>query len=53
MQHHIYVKGKMVAANPEPVKLTCRRCGYSWLYRGYKEFFATCPNCLRKVKIVR
>jgi len=30
--------------------LKCKRCGYSWEYRG-KLGFATCPNCLRKVEI--
>ena len=29
--------------------LKCKRCGYSWEYRG-KLGFATCPNCLRKVE---
>jgi len=51
MSKAIWVKGKKVQANPNPVKLTCPRCSYTWLYRGFNRFYATCPNCLRKVKV--
>jgi len=33
------------------MKLNCKRCGYGWDYRGKSKFYATCPRCLRKVKI--
>jgi DNA-directed RNA polymerase subunit RPC12/RpoP len=33
------------------VKLRCPHCGYIWDYRGKKMYYATCPNCLRKVNI--
>jgi len=26
-------------------------CGYEWDYNGKARFYATCPRCLRKVKI--
>jgi len=33
------------------VKLKCQNCGYEWNYNGDAEFYATCPNCMRKVNI--
>jgi predicted Zn-ribbon and HTH transcriptional regulator len=30
----------------------CGRCGYSWEYRGKSKYYATCPCCLRKVKMI-
>jgi len=33
------------------VKLRCPYCGYVWEYKGKKMYYATCPNCLRKVNI--
>jgi len=33
------------------VKLRCPHCGYVWEYKGKKMYYATCPNCLRKVNI--
>jgi len=32
-------------------RLRCYHCGYEWEYKGSSEFYATCPRCLRKVKI--
>lgn len=29
--------------------LKCPRCGYEWEYKGRLQF-ASCPNCLTKVK---
>jgi len=26
------------------VKIKCKRCGYTWDYKGNRNF-ATCPNC--------
>ncbi len=34
----------------KPINLKCR-CDYSWTYKGKNPFYATCPSCLRKVKI--
>jgi len=33
------------------MKLTCRRCEYSWKYKGTQKHQATCPGCGYKVKI--
>jgi DNA-directed RNA polymerase subunit RPC12/RpoP len=33
------------------IKLKCKKCGNEWEYNGQKEYWATCPNCLNKVKI--
>lgn len=33
------------------IKLICKRCKYDWEYKGSKDYYATCPNCLNKVKI--
>jgi predicted RNA-binding Zn-ribbon protein involved in translation (DUF1610 family) len=35
------------------VKLKCPKCGYVWDYKGRKQYYATCPNCFRKVNIAR
>ena len=36
------------------MKLKCqnKKCGYGWLYNGKEKFYATCPKCLYKVKIM-
>lgn len=34
-----------------PVKLTCKKCGHSWTYKGKNPYYATCTSCLTKVKI--
>jgi len=31
-------------------RVKCPRCGYVWEYRG-KLTVATCPNCLRKIRV--
>jgi len=35
------------------MKLKCNnpKCKYEWEYKGKQKFYATCPRCLRKVKI--
>jgi len=35
------------------MKMKCYHddCGYEWNYKGKAPFYATCPQCLRKVKI--
>jgi uncharacterized OB-fold protein len=35
------------------VKLKCPKCGYVWDYKGKKQYYATCPNCFRKVNIAK
>jgi uncharacterized Zn finger protein (UPF0148 family) len=35
------------------VKLKCPKCGYVWDYKGGKQYYATCPNCFRKVSIAK
>ncbi len=35
------------------MKLKCNnsKCNNEWDYNGKADFYATCPNCLRKVKL--
>ena len=33
--------------------LTCKRCGHTWDYKGKNEYYATCPYCMRKVKVLK
>jgi len=32
-------------------RLKCKNCGYEWVYHGKAEWWATCPRCLRKVRV--
>ncbi|MEM2282869.1 MAG: hypothetical protein QXH26_04960 [Candidatus Hadarchaeales archaeon] len=32
-------------------RIKCHICGYVWAYKGSGRFYATCPRCLRKVKL--
>ena len=34
-------------------KLTCSKCGYSWLYNGESKVFAYCPRCNHRIKVAR
>ena len=33
------------------IKCTKEDCKHEWNYKGKSKFYATCPNCYRKVKI--
>lgn len=33
------------------MKLNCKKCGHKWNYCGRSKYYATCPQCLRKVKV--
>jgi len=33
--------------------IKCDRCGKEWDYTGSNEFFATCPDCRKLVKLKR
>ena len=35
------------------IELVCRNCNYAWVYEGKSEYYATCPRCLRKVKVIK
>jgi len=35
----------------EGIKLTCKRCGYTWIYRGNSMYWTSCPRCRANVKI--
>ncbi len=37
------------------MKMKCyhKDCLYEWDYNGKAPFYATCPRCMRKVKITR
>ena len=32
-------------------KLKCRKCGYSWVYRGRRKVMVTCPDCRKTVDV--
>lgn len=32
-------------------KIICHNCGYSWIYKGGADTFASCPKCTYKVHI--
>ena len=34
---------------PKPMK--CHHCSYEWDYKGNAFYYATCPRCLRKIRI--
>ena len=34
------------------MQLKCKRCKYSWDYQGKNEYYATCPHCLAKVRVI-
>lgn len=33
------------------MNLKCNHCNYEWDYKGKSQYYATCPRCLRKVKV--
>jgi len=33
--------------------LKCNKCGWEWVYRGKRTFYTNCPNCYRKVRIIK
>ena len=33
------------------MKLKCQNCKYVWNYKGKSRYYASCPRCLRKVKV--
>jgi hypothetical protein len=35
------------------VRLKSPKCDYVWDYKGRKQYYATCPNCFRKINIVK
>ncbi len=35
------------------MKLLCVHCNYIWEYRGTNNFWATCPQCRYKVRIIQ
>lgn len=35
------------------MRLLCQNCGYKWDYLGLSVWYATCPRCLRKVKVIK
>ena len=34
-----------------PTPLECKKCGYSWTYRGKSPYFASCPYCRNSVNV--
>jgi ribosomal protein S27AE len=41
-----------VVAVVNVVRVKCGKCGYEWEYKG-GLLLATCPNCGRKVKVLK
>lgn len=33
--------------------LKCKRCEKEWDYKGKNEYYATCPRCLTKVRVIK
>lgn len=33
--------------------MKCKRCEYDWDYKGKSEWYATCPRCYNKVRIIK
>jgi len=44
---------ELVISGSSMIKLRCPKCGYVWEYRGRGLYYATCPQCLRKVSIAK
>jgi len=32
-------------------KIICKHCKNEWMYKGKQKYYATCPNCMYKVKL--
>ena len=37
---------------PLGCSLTCKRCKHKWSYKGKSKYYATCPCCYNKVRIL-
>ena len=33
--------------------LKCKRCKTVWDYKGKNKYYATCPHCLNKVRVIQ
>ena len=33
--------------------LSCKKCSNTWNYKGENIYWATCPKCLSKVKVIK
>jgi len=31
--------------------ISCPRCHYRWSFKGFREIYAACPQCLRQIKL--
>jgi hypothetical protein len=36
----------------KPLVLRCKKCLRQWEYKGKSPYYATCPRCYNKVRIV-
>jgi len=43
----------MSTEQKQGIKLKCSQCGWEWVYRGKRTVFTNCPNCYRKVRIIK
>lgn len=34
------------------MRLKCQRCNKEWEYNGNNNYYATCPDCLTKVRVI-
>jgi ribosomal protein S27E len=33
------------------MKIKCDGCGHTWTYKGKMKVMATCPDCMKRVRI--
>ena len=52
--HHLLTSlmSKLPRKIDYPIELICSKCNYKWTYKGRNPYYASCPRCLNKVKVV-
>lgn len=51
--HHRLHHQNLNQLNKKGINLICSRCNYAWIYIGKNSYYATCPHCLTKVKVIK
>jgi len=46
------MKRKIMPELHRPIKIKCNKCEHVWSYKGQNPYYATCPQCLYKVKVI-
>jgi len=49
--NHLHRIKRKIWPLAKQIDLECQKCDYKWTYKGANPFYATCPNCLIKVKV--